>query len=562
MHRSWISTALILLLTACGGGNSNDKQPTIDLTAPEDIPEDKGTIVPDLTTEELLPDLAQIPDLPDIPDVYVFDFGLKDVPEDYIDNSTKPKDIPPEEVSEPTMKVKDIQQSPDSLECAVAFATMLISIDMPLKNVVVTAPAYTYQVVGDKLDGFYVADKQGGAYSGIQVTYPTNQIPAIQPGMIISLVGNHKEAFCFSVFDITSLVVEQDSGTEPKAALTTPEEIMSDPEAYEGVLVRVENVTVTDDNPDESDGLDLHEFEVNGVLRVGNDYQVKYMNPATDGRTEGDLFQYIVGVLKFEKEKWHLMPRFNKDMLLEGETLPDEAPEPVEDTWVPEPEPDVYQPDVVTEGDYEIVEPLDVYEDIPVEPDLAPEDIPVEPDLSTPDLSALDVPAQADSIIVITEIMYDPETIPDDLGEWIEIYNASDEPVDLNGWRLTDEVGNLHIIQKGAPWIIEPGQLYVLGNNANEDTNGGVEIDYFYSKDEFTLQNKADSVIIQNLFGAPIDSVHYDEPQGWPVAKGASLALIHPNLDNEVPENWTVSTQAYGTGDNLGTPGFGTWLEK
>src|SRR5690606_4945346 len=41
---------------------------------------------------------------------------------------------------------------------------------------------------------------------------------------------------------------------------------------------------------------------------------------------------------------------------------------------------------------------------------------------------------------------------------------------------------------------------------------------------------------------------------GFPDPDGASMALIAPELDNNIAENWCESTTPFGAGD-LGTPG-------
>jgi len=67
--------------------------------------------------------------------------------------------------------------------------------------------------------------------------------------------------------------------------------------------------------------------------------------------------------------------------------------------------------------------------------------------------------------VVINEFMANNEsTLADADGEypdWIELFNASELPVDLDGWRLTDDVGDL------TKWVfpsvtIEAGQYMVL----------------------------------------------------------------------------------------------------
>jgi len=40
--------------------------------------------------------------------------------------------------------------------------------------------------------------------------------------------------------------------------------------------------------------------------------------------------------------------------------------------------------------------------------------------------------------ILITELMVDPEKVPDSKGEWIEVFNSSSTPINLNGWVIND----------------------------------------------------------------------------------------------------------------------------
>ena len=40
---------------------------------------------------------------------------------------------------------------------------------------------------------------------------------------------------------------------------------------------------------------------------------------------------------------------------------------------------------------------------------------------------------------MINEIHLDPNAVSDTVGEWLELYNATDATVDLNGWVLRDD---------------------------------------------------------------------------------------------------------------------------
>lgn len=510
---------------------------------------DSVAAVVDLATQELAPlDRFVAPDVFEWrfePDVAV----VGDV------NEVSPLDLPPwppkdtyealaADLAEEGTQIQDLQNSADSLECVVKFGAMLVGVDIVLKKRIVTAPPYAYAFAPQDLHGFYLMDPAGGPYSGIHATYPSAQVPQLKPGMVVTVTGDHKETFCFTIFQAKSILVDSE-GPAPTPYITTPADIAADPEAFEGVFVRIEKVTVTDENPDLSNGYDYHEFVVDDLLRIGNDYQLKYMTLPTDARKVGDVFDYIQGVVKYSQESFHLMPRFDGDMLLEGEQPPadDPAVEYVELG------PDIVEaPDALVDA-YEVMEDLSL-SDVPGDPDL-----PTVADVSVQDVPVV-IPDQPGSPVVITEIMADPNGIPDDKGEWFEVVNAIDEPIDINGWRIEDGTGQMHIIMNGGPFVLQPGQILVFGSNAIESTNGGVEVNYQYPYSDFQMANDADSVVLKNLYGEVVDAVHYDKFSGWPVPKGASLQLAHPNLDNDDPVFWSASTEPYGDKGNSGTPGL------
>ncbi|MBM3989743.1 MAG: lamin tail domain-containing protein [Planctomycetes bacterium] len=144
--------------------------------------------------------------------------------------------------------------------------------------------------------------------------------------------------------------------------------------------------------------------------------------------------------------------------------------------------------------------------------------------------------------LVITEIMKDPTTVSDAMGEWFEVRNVSSQAIDLTGWLLTDGTGNNHLIQSASGPVIVPSRSYfVLGNNANIATNGGVPVDYKYSS--FQLANAADSIQILDSQGLFVDVVLYDDGIYWPDTPGKSLSLDRALVDvvsNDDGDNWCV----------------------
>jgi len=157
--------------------------------------------------------------------------------------------------------------------------------------------------------------------------------------------------------------------------------------------------------------------------------------------------------------------------------------------------------------------------------------------------------------IVVNEIMQNPSQVYDDSGEWFELYNPTAAEVDINGWTIRDNDTNSHVINNGGPLLIAPNGYLVLGNNANEATNGGVQVDYVYPS-SWVLANGDDEVVLLDASLNEIDRVEYDGGPQFPDPNGASMALADPALDNNVGANWyRENTIRYGDGD-YGTPGW------
>ncbi len=146
-----------------------------------------------------------------------------------------------------------------------------------------------------------------------------------------------------------------------------------------------------------------------------------------------------------------------------------------------------------------------------------------------------------------------PSAVFDSAGEWLELYNPTANEVDINGWTISDNDIDSHVIANGGPLIVPAGGYLVLGNNADFATNGGAPVAYSYGSSWF-LSNGADEVILTDGTGNEIDRVEYDGGSTFPDPTGASMSLLDPALDNNVGESWCKSTTPFGAGD-LGTPG-------
>lgn len=161
--------------------------------------------------------------------------------------------------------------------------------------------------------------------------------------------------------------------------------------------------------------------------------------------------------------------------------------------------------------------------------------------------------------LIINEIMQNPTAVGDTAGEWFELYNTTAGAIDIDGWTISDDGSNSHTINNGGPLQVPAGGYFVLGNNGDSATNGGVSIDYAYSN--FSLGNSDDEVVLADLGAVEVDRVNYDGGPNFPNPDGASMALSlsvlagDPMTDNDLGANWEVSTIPISAGGDFGTPG-------
>jgi hypothetical protein len=157
--------------------------------------------------------------------------------------------------------------------------------------------------------------------------------------------------------------------------------------------------------------------------------------------------------------------------------------------------------------------------------------------------------------VIITEILNNADG-NDDGKEWFEIYNTSDSAIDLQDWSVTDEGSNAFTISESL--VIEAGGFLVLGEETDPTLNSGAEVDYAWGTNtNFTLGNGEDEVIL-SCGGVVIDMVAYDDGVTFPDPNSFSMALspdAYNSVDNDLAENWGISQQPYGDGENSGTPG-------
>jgi DNA/RNA endonuclease YhcR with UshA esterase domain len=162
---------------------------------------------------------------------------------------------------------------------------------------------------------FFVQDPAGGPFSGIQVFVADTTGLTVAPGDQMTLTGTYTEYNDMSQIALgdASAIMVGSSGPAPTPAVVDPAMIATGgamSEDYEGVLVSVENVMVTDENPDAP--MEYGEFVVTGGLRVDDEFfaMADWTKPAV-----GQSYASITGPLVYGFDNFKLEPRDAADLV-------------------------------------------------------------------------------------------------------------------------------------------------------------------------------------------------------------------------------------------------------
>ena len=152
-------------------------------------------------------------------------------------------------------------------------------------------------------------------------------------------------------------------------------------------------------------------------------------------------------------------------------------------------------------------------------------------------------------VVIINEINYHSPDDPD-AGDWLELYNNRPDFVDISGWVLKDgDDGHAFSFREGTE--IAPYGYLVVCESMDDFAAVYPEVQNFIGDLDFKFKNSGEVIRLFDQSGILIDSVKYDDKEPWPEAAdgdGATLELIHPDLNNDIAANWAALGR-------LGTPG-------
>lgn len=145
--------------------------------------------------------------------------------------------------------------------------------------------------------------------------------------------------------------------------------------------------------------------------------------------------------------------------------------------------------------------------------------------------------------LIINEIMYAPRS-PEP--EWIEIFNRSDETINLYKFKLADNRDTTEVIRM--PIELEPSEYLVVAKDSTVISKYNIKTKVVVRNFPI-LNNNFDSVILIDSLNRTIDSLEFNS--SWGGTSGLSLERINPDLSSIDSINWGSSKNKFGA-----TPGI------
>ena len=152
----------------------------------------------------------------------------------------------------------------------------------------------------------------------------------------------------------------------------------------------------------------------------------------------------------------------------------------------------------------------------------------------------------AQAQLVISEIMFNPPETGADSLEFIEIYNASSSPIDLNGHYIV--FGNaIRDTFNGSLMLPAGGLIITTVNDSASFNQYGLTTYPRQWRSNAGLGNNGTTVRLFNGSGTIVDSVAYlGTWQTAAAGNGSSIILCNTAADNNVAANWSFSNTSTG----------------
>ncbi|MDP2036099.1 MAG: CotH kinase family protein [Ignavibacteria bacterium] len=144
--------------------------------------------------------------------------------------------------------------------------------------------------------------------------------------------------------------------------------------------------------------------------------------------------------------------------------------------------------------------------------------------------------------IVINEINYNSST-QFDPGDWIEIYNKSNQSIDISNWIVSDSDPS-HSFTFPSGTVLEADKYLVVVGDSKAFTTLFPSVKNYIGQMDFGLSGSGEQITLTDEDKNVIDSLVYDEKSPWPTdanGLGATIELKDPTVDNSFGKYWKAS---------------------
>lgn len=152
--------------------------------------------------------------------------------------------------------------------------------------------------------------------------------------------------------------------------------------------------------------------------------------------------------------------------------------------------------------------------------------------------------------VVINEINY--RSADDyDSEDWLELYNAGNQTIDLMGWQIVgSDINSPFVFPNGT--VLYPKSYLVVCRNTEKFDQVYPHVKNRIGELPNSLSRKGELIELYDAGGELVDHVMYETSSPWPLEPfetASTLELINPGLDNNIYSSW-------GAGPEGGTPGM------
>jgi len=153
--------------------------------------------------------------------------------------------------------------------------------------------------------------------------------------------------------------------------------------------------------------------------------------------------------------------------------------------------------------------------------------------------------------VVINEVAW-AGSIDNSNDEWIELYNATSQAIDLSGWYVEDDYSLQYVIKSG---VVSPHGYFLIEDV--EESVSNVSSDALIG---LSLANSGDTLILKNADGVVIDSVN-SGGGAWYAGNNtskASMERIDPSVILDTADNFATAESGNGGKSSGGSAIIGT----